>query len=391
MPGPAGAAGGDGADGINGVSAFTTLAANFTMPAQLGSGNATFTSAAMFTSGETIYLQGAGTLQITAIAGNVVTLKNLRDDANAVYAPNVAAGTVIASGAQVVPTGIQGPSGSAAAAGAPSGASFWTRVAEAGLSSETALGLLATGLVRNTTVTGVPTIAVDGTHYLSPLTGLMPADIGASVQAWAALLDAIAGAGSAADRLAYYTGANAAAITPFTAFGRSLVDDSSAVNARVTMGLGNSIIDTYYAEERQGSGTAGGDFNNGSWQTRLLNTEVYDSNNVGVLAANQVTLQAGTYQCMAWAIGYRVDSHQIRIENITSGTTVAFGASARAAAGVDIPTLSVAYGRTTIVGARTFELQHQCQTTRAADGRGVACSFGNQNIYAGLWFGMESD
>jgi hypothetical protein len=39
-----------------------------------------------------------------------------------------------------------------------SGASYWTRVAEAGLSNETALGALATGILLNTTTTGAPTI-----------------------------------------------------------------------------------------------------------------------------------------------------------------------------------------------------------------------------------------
>lgn len=55
-------------------------------------------------------------------------------------------------------------SGAATCTAAPSipadvsGASYWTRVAESGLSNETALGTLGTGLILNTTTTGVPTI-----------------------------------------------------------------------------------------------------------------------------------------------------------------------------------------------------------------------------------------
>ena len=45
-----------------------------------------------------------------------------------------------------------------AGSGAPTNASYWTRVAESGLSNETALGALTTGLIRNTTTTGVPVI-----------------------------------------------------------------------------------------------------------------------------------------------------------------------------------------------------------------------------------------
>jgi hypothetical protein len=42
------------------------------------------------------------------------------------------------------------------ASGAPSNASYWTRVSEAGLTNESVLGALATALVINTTATGVP-------------------------------------------------------------------------------------------------------------------------------------------------------------------------------------------------------------------------------------------
>lgn len=44
------------------------------------------------------------------------------------------------------------------ASGAPATASYWTRVTEVGLSNETALGALGTGLIINATGTGVPTI-----------------------------------------------------------------------------------------------------------------------------------------------------------------------------------------------------------------------------------------
>lgn len=53
---------------------------------------------------------------------------------------------------------------------APADIPVITKTANGSLSNEFALGSLATGLLKNTTTTGVPTIAVAGTDYESPLT-----------------------------------------------------------------------------------------------------------------------------------------------------------------------------------------------------------------------------
>lgn len=51
---------------------------------------------------------------------------------------------------------------------APADATFITSTASSGLSAEFALGSLGTGLLKNTTTTGIPTIAAAGTDYVAP-------------------------------------------------------------------------------------------------------------------------------------------------------------------------------------------------------------------------------
>lgn len=60
------------------------------------------------------------------------------------------------------------PTFQAAAAGAPAGATYITQTSDGTLTNEQALDALATGIMKNTTGTGVVSIAAEGTDYYGP-------------------------------------------------------------------------------------------------------------------------------------------------------------------------------------------------------------------------------
>ena len=140
-----------------------------------------------------------------------------------------------------------------------------------------------------------------------------------------------------------------------------------------------------HVQDQKSSGTAGGGFTSGSFQTRTLNTKVVDE--IGsTLASNQFTLPAGTYW-VAWsAPASLVDAHKTKLRNVTDGTDTLLGQNAYSAAGGGTVTMthSFGFGRFTIVATKTFELQHRGTTTKATDGFGLSAGFSVTEIYSDI-------
>lgn len=133
-------------------------------------------------------------------------------------------------------------------------------------------------------------------------------------------------------------------------------------------------------------GTAGGAFNNAAWRTRDLNTEVYDPDGIVSLAANQFTLQAGTYIIDWVAPAIAVNSHATRLFNVTDAAEVAVGGAAFANSGTFLGNVSPGTGMVTIASAKAFAIEHQCETTKATDGFGAPTSFAVTNeVYTQVW------
>lgn len=141
--------------------------------------------------------------------------------------------------------------------------------------------------------------------------------------------------------------------------------------------------------DEKASGVDSGTFTQDVWQTRDLNVEVADAGAFASVAANQVTLAAGTYRFRAVAMAFDVNAHRARLQNITDAATVEVGVNAAASPANDANTGAVVMGKFTITASKVFELQHICSTTAATEGFGRTQSFGVVNVYASIEFFKE--
>jgi hypothetical protein len=133
--------------------------------------------------------------------------------------------------------------------------------------------------------------------------------------------------------------------------------------------------------DTQSSGTDGGTFTSGAWQTRVLNTEDSDVDGIVSISGNQFTLQSGTYLIRAEAPGHQVDQHKIRLRNITDSADTLVGNVALSGSGSSATTYSLVCGRFTIISAKAFEIQHRGATTAATTGFGVNTAFSVSEVY----------
>jgi hypothetical protein len=151
-------------------------------------------------------------------------------------------------------------------------------------------------------------------------------------------------------------------------------------------GGGSGLYSAYLCyQDQKSSGTDGGTFTSGGWRTRNQNVEVADTGGHGSVASDQITLAGGTYRIFAQAPAHFVAAHQLRLQNITDGTTILTGENAftsySGAAGVNSETPALLRGRFTLTATKVLELQHRCTVTVSGNGMGVNVGWGTE-VYA---------
>lgn len=142
-------------------------------------------------------------------------------------------------------------------------------------------------------------------------------------------------------------------------------------------GGGGSVSVAIY-EEQQPSGTNGGISSSGV-QTRVLNTEVSDINNIATLSSNQITISnAGTYLIEFEAQCFGGDQHQAILYDITNSAEIKRGRSLYAVSVYVSENTSSGRCVLVLTASRTLELRHFITTARVLDGLGTAVSNGTE-------------
>ena len=161
------------------------------------------------------------------------------------------------------------------------------------------------------------------------------------------------------------------------------IDDGTIVNADISASAAIDISKIGFkvaiVKEVQASG-AGGTNTAGSFQTRILNTEV-DPDNIVTIAANQFTLQAGTYLIEGSVPASAVNAHQSRLRNITDSTNAIIGTSEYSDGTDAESSRSELEGIVTVAAAKTFEVQHYTQTSKVVVGYGVSSGYAGEEVF----------
>lgn len=135
-------------------------------------------------------------------------------------------------------------------------------------------------------------------------------------------------------------------------------------------------------EDQKTAGTDGGTFTSGAWQTRTLNTEVYDPSGLMSLASNEFTPTVNGW--VEWsASAYQAENHKTRLYNVTGAAIVGYGMSAQTDNAVNVTTTSD--GGAAVTAGVTYRIEHRCTFTRATVGFGLAQGFGTE-VYCRVKF-----
>ena len=196
------------------------------------------------------------------------------------------------------------------------------------------------------------------------------------------------------------TALNAGNITASTTAGRNVLNvanpsavsfiklaaDNTASTRTVAQTRSDLALPYVLLQDQKASGTHGGGFTSGAWQTRDV-AEVTDASGICSVSSNAFTLAAGTYRIKASAPAWSVNENRAKLYNDTDSSDVLFGTSEAAKSIFEVTTRSEIVGVFTTDGTKAFTIRHRCATTANTYGYGVATGFGDIEIFtqSELW------
>lgn len=205
--------------------------------------------------------------------------------------------------------------------GAPGDATYITETSNGSLSNEFAMSALGTGLVKNTTATGVPSIAVAGTDYLAP------AAIGATVQAF----DADLSLWAATTPLASYTVGDLLYASGTNTIGKIADTTTGGVLATGGVGVAPAYTNTPQVTSltlQGGSLFFGGDQSQAAWLTtgirmRTQASVFTDTTSSGTVALALTNRLGGNTIAASSATTY-TNYYSLYVADPVAGTNVTF-------------------------------------------------------------------
>jgi len=168
----------------------------------------------------------------------------------------------------------------------------------------------------------------------------------------------------------------------FRSFDTTTLANADASIVKLNTGSQAYAPKVAYIKDLKSSGTNGGTFTSGAWQTRDLNTLEGDETFIS-LSSNAFTLQPGKYEIDADACAYFVAQHKAKLRNTSDSSDVIIGSAEYTSNGAsDTPhSTSKVKGIFSISSAKTFELQHRCTKTQASNGFGGSASYSVDELY----------
>ena len=139
-----------------------------------------------------------------------------------------------------------------------------------------------------------------------------------------------------------------------------------------------------YIQDTSPAATSNGDSASGGWFAFPLNVLQDPTGVVTSLASNQFVLSRGVYDITAFAM-LRRSSCQIRVRNITDGTTVIIGSNPYGSNATDSAIISsIAEGIFNITSSKTFELQYRVEIATTFGLGGMSANFGENVLNASV-------